>query len=218
MAGIVKSTSLCAGGGHSGTVVTLDGEDIDIGLSEVELNEALSALEKLQMLRLLARRLRQQGVTLAQFLNRVLLGQEATNVKSYLFFGPGLAITLTNMNGAGNLTYTDILPGPAGSATGQRVLMDLTGCVEFRAVTNCVLPGTGPYRLRILRENDGAVFYESPNIAASGATERELDTDWTAIPSGASPPFAGIEVFKIQARSAVGTDDPVFRRSGMLLR
>ena len=193
---ICTSVSTCAGGGHA--VVTIGGTTYHLDPNDVT---PLSAAEREQLVRLA---LSWKGVALVNLLNRVILGDEATNVKSYPFFGPGAAITKTNIG----ISYVNI---PAG-ANGERQLVDLTGCTQFRAVLSANLIGTGPFQVRLIRDGDAAVLYESPSIAQTG--ERELDTDWQSIPAG----FSDLTLLRAQAKSATAADDPVFRRLVLLVR
>jgi hypothetical protein len=137
-------------------------------------------------------------------LNRVIVGEEATNVKSYNLLGPGLAVTKTNIG----TTYVNILPGTSG----ERSLVDFTGCTEFRLIASANLVGTGPFGLRVVRDSDDAVLYENASIALTG--ERELDTNWQTLPGAAS----GNILVRVQAKSNVAADDPVFRRVTLVVR
>jgi hypothetical protein len=149
-----------------------------------------------------------RGVPLSEAVGRVCFGEEATNVKQYTFCGPGAAVTMTNMRGAGNNTYANICPG----TNGEWILVDVTGCTEFRPMLTANLVATGPFQFRIIRDSDNAVFYESGSITQTG--ERELDPGWLPIPAG----FSGQEKLRIQAKSTVGTDDPVIRRAQLGVR
>jgi hypothetical protein len=140
---------------------------------------------------------RHRGVALAQLLNRVVHGDEATNVKQYQVVGPGVAITKTNIGAA----YTNVLPG----LNGQRALLDFTGCTQFRIVLSANLVGTGAFGARIIRDSDSAVLFEAPALGSAG--ERELDSDWQVIPQG----WDGLVYVRLQARSATAADDPIFR-------
>lgn len=205
MAGICTSSVSPNSCGHRDVTITLDGEAVTLHMHENEAAEPLTAEEKAVLARLAIRRLRNlKGVTLAQLLNRVTNGDEATNVKAYDLLPAGSAITLTNVGTA----WKDALPG----ANGQRSLVDCTGCTEFRIVLTANLVGTGPFGARVVRDSDGTVFYEAASIAQTG--ERELDTDWQPIPAWAT----GLEVMRLQAKSTVASDDPVFRRCTVLVR
>jgi hypothetical protein len=147
---------------------------------------------------------RHRGIALAELLNRVMVGDEATNVKQYQIIGPGVAVTKTNIGTA----YTNILPG----INGQRALLDFTGCTQFRIVLSANLVGTGAFGARIVRDSDTAVLFEAPALGAAG--ERELDSDWQAIPQG----WDGLVYVRIQAKSATAADDPIFRACTVGLR
>jgi hypothetical protein len=204
MAGICTSISVCAGGNHATLSELLDGVPVTVDITEGEALEPLTSDELRLFLRLKARRLRQSGVTFAQFVNRVLLGDEATNVKQYDLMGPGSVVTKTNIGTA----YVNVLPG----ANGERCLIDFAGCTEFRPVVTANLVGTGPFGFRIVKDSDNAVLFENASVALTG--ERELDPGWQAIPAG----FTGLEVVRLQAKSTVGSDDPVIRRASLLVR
>jgi hypothetical protein len=204
MAGICTASELCVGGGHQTITVTLDGVPIEVSYTRIAVAEPLSAEELRGFVHLAARRLRGQGVALEDFLNRVLHGDEATNVKSYQLLGPGLAIAKTNIGTA----YVNILPG----INGERSLVDFTGCTQFRLIASANLVGSGPFGIRVVRDSDDAVLYENASIAVTG--ERELDTDWQTLPQAAS----GLSLVRVQAKSVTAADDPVFRRVTMLVR
>lgn len=201
---ICTASSSPSGCSHFNLTVTVDGSPVSLHLNDADLLTPLSDAEKEQFVRLAARRLRQSGVTLSQFLNRVLHGEEATNVKQYDIIGPGGAVTKTNIGSS----YVDVLPG----VNGQRVLVDFTGCTQFRIILNANLVGTGPFRARIVRDSDNAVLYENTNLGAAG--ERELDTDWQSLPAQAT----GLTLVRLQANSVTAADDPVFRRCVMVVR
>jgi len=191
--------------GHRTITVNLDGTPVTIHTSDADMLAPLTADELALLVRLTARRLRQSGVTLANFLNRVCLGDEATNVKQYDFLGPGNAVTKNNIG----TSYVNVLPG----LNGERIPVDLTGVTEFRVFLTLNMVGTGPLRARIIRDGDSAVLYENTNISVA-AGERELDTNWQAMPQG----FNGVELLRWQMSSATAADDPVFRRMGLLVR
>lgn len=155
------------------------------------------------------------GVPLAQLVDRVIRGEEATNVKPYYFFGPGAAITKTNIGTA----YLNICPG----ANGERIAVDLTACTKFRARLHANLVAAGPFQIRIVRDSDNLVLYESPSLTQTG--ERELDTasDAQADAGGfltLPQQFvnAGIVQLRAQAKGSNNTDDPVFRSLQFLPR
>lgn len=205
MPGICTNSIRKSGPGCDHRIVTinLDGESVAIETGEGELDAiAWDAETKRQLLRLALKYWRQRGLSLDAAIGRVINGEEATNVKQYLLLGKD--VTKTNIGTA----YVNI---PVG-ANGERSLVEFTGCTEFRLVCNANLVGTGPWNVRIVRDSDNAVLYESPNLTQSG--ERELDTDWMPLPAAAS----GLGVVRAQAKSAVAADDPVFRRLVMLVR
>ena len=171
-----------------------------------ELLEPLSNEEKSTLRRLLLRKLRQRdgGITLSQFIGRVVRGEEATNVKQYDVIAAGSAITKTNIG----TSYVDVLPG----ANGVRSLIDFTGCTQWRVILSANVVGTGQLGVRLLRDSDSAVMVENANIGAAG--ERELDTGWVNLPAEAS----GLMLVRLQAKSTVGADDPIFRRCVVVVK
>jgi hypothetical protein len=202
MAGVVTASSACAGGNHGTLTVTYRGQSYQFtGL----VHTPLTSDEIRTFLELGIRELRTSGLTFAQLLNRVCVGGEATNVKQYDFLGPGNTVTKTNIG----TTYVNVLPG----LNGERIPVDLTGVTEFRVFLTLNMVGVGPLRARIIRDGDSTVLYENTNINVA-AGERELDTGWLTIPAG----FNGVELLRWQMSSATATDDPVFRRCGLLVR
>jgi len=169
-----------------------------------ELQIALTMEEEATLRLFLLRKLRQKGITIQQFIGRVVRGEEATNMKVYQLIGNGAAITKTNIG----TSYVNISP----RANGERTLIDFTGCTEYRIVARANLVGTGPFGLRVVRDSDNAVLYENANIALTG--ERELDTDWQPLPVQAS----GLIFVRIQAKSVTASDDPVFGGVAMAVR
>lgn len=205
MAGICTVTTSPNSCSHRDVTIVLDGVSTVVHLTEDDALAPLDATELAQFIRYGIRRLRQKsGVGLSQFLNRVTHGDEATNVKGYDFFGPGASVTKTNIGSV----YVNICPG----LNGERILVDFTGCVEFRVIMTANLIGTGAFGLRAVRDSDNVVLVENANLGAAG--ERELDTDWTAIPNG----FSGQTLLRVQAKSVTAADDPVFRRCSIFLR
>ncbi len=150
--------------------------------------------------------LRFKGGALSQLLNKVVFGDEATNVKVYQFLGPGAAITKTNIGS----TYVNICPG----LNGERIVADLTGCTEFRLILAANLVGIGNFFARVVRDSDDVVLAESVNLGAAG--EREVDSNWQALP--ATFVNAGVVFLRAQAKSATATDDPIFRSLQVVLR
>lgn len=149
--------------------------------------------------------IRHRGVDLAQLLNRVIVGDEATNVKQYTLIAPGVAIVKTNIG----MSYVNVLP----EANGGRALVEFTGCTEYRLVLNALLPGNGSYSVKVIRDGDEAILHEAANIPAQ-AGERELDTDWQPLPNGVN----ALELVRVQASASVGSNDPTFRRMVLLVR
>lgn len=178
---------------------------VTIGAVTLHLHEndllPLSAAELEQFYRYAVRH---KGIALAALLNRVLVGDEATNVKQYSIIGAGAAITKTNIGS----TYVNVLPG----LNGQRALLDFTGCAEFRIVLSANLVGTGAFGARIVRDSDNAVLFEAANLGAAG--ERELDSNWQPIPQG----WDGLVYVRLQGKSATAADDPIFRGCTVGLR
>lgn len=188
----------CASGGHR--TMTINGLTLTMHESEIV---PLSTEEKLTLYRLA---LRHKGGLLSTILNRVVFGDEATNVKIYPFFGPGAAVTKTNIG----TSYVNICPG----LNGERQAVDLTGCTEFRLMMHVNLIGTGAFAARMVRDSDSAVLFESTNLGAAG--ERELDSDWQPLPAAFIN--AGFMYLRAQAKSATALDDPVFRSLKLGLR
>lgn len=191
---------------HRSLSFLLDGVTVDLEITQGEIDDIpWDAENRKKFLILAARRQRALGLVLDDAIGRVFAGDEATNVKEYVFFGPGLAITKTNIGTA----YVNILPG----LNGERILVDFTGCSAFRPVLTANLVGTGPFGVRIIKDSDNTVLYENANIALTG--ERELDPGWQSpIPAG----FTGLEILRIQAKSVTAADDPIFRRATLLIR
>lgn len=195
---ICTASSACAGGKHRH--LTIGGVTVDIHDDEIV---PLSAEEKLTLFRLA---LRHKGGALATILNRVVFGDEATNVKMYSFFGPGSAIAKTNIG----TNYINICVG----LNGERQAVDLTGCTEYRFILHANVIGTGQVGVRVVLDSDNTVLHEAGNIGAAG--EREGDTGWQALPAA----FVGLGIvyLRAQAKSTVGADDPVFRSLKVGLR
>lgn len=192
------SVAHCASGGHR--LVTIAGVTFEMHESEVV---PLSDAEKMQMWQLI---IRHKGVAIADLVNRVINSDEATNVKVYDFFGPGAAITKTNIGTA----YVNI---PAG-ANGERIVADFTGCTQYRLVLHANLVGTGQWGARVVRDSDNTVLHEAANLGAAG--ERELDTDWQALPAAFLG--QGLTFLRAQGKSTTAADDPVFRGLRLGLR
>lgn len=204
MAGVCSSVVRDSGGSceHLTLTVSLDGQEYTIKAGNHD-PAPLSDEEKVAMLRLLARWWRGKGADLATFIGRVLAGEEATNVKQYGLITKDVA--KTNIGTA----YVNVPPG----ANGERTLVEFTGCTEFRIMVHAVLNGTGTHRMRIVRDSDNAVLYESATIAAA-AGEREFDTGILALPAEAT----GLMFVRFQALSSVGANDPTYRRVVLMVR
>lgn len=204
MADICTASVNPTGCGHFNITATVAGVSVSLHVHDSELLEALTDEERLQLLKLTARVLRQTGVTPAQFVNRVLRGDEATNVKLYPLLGPGAVIVKTDIGTA----YVNVLSG----ANGERTLVDFTGCTQYRLILTANLVGTGPFGARVVRDSDNLVLHESASIAQTG--ERELDTDWNVLPVS----FNGQTLVRLQMKSVTAGDDPVVRRCALLVR
>lgn len=205
MAGIVVTSVRKSGAGcdHRLVTVSLDSESFEVHTGEGELDAMpWTDAEKKQFILLGLKRLRVLGLALDDAPGRVCNGEEATNVKQYILLAKD--VTKTNIGTA----YVNI---PIG-ANGERSLVEFTGCSEFRIVANVNVVGTGNLQMRVVRDSDSAVLFESGNI--TGAGEKELDTDWQALPAAAS----GLALVRLQAKSSVGADDPLFRRAILLVR
>jgi hypothetical protein len=182
--------------------LTVNGQEVRVHESDLA-GGALSASELTQLCILAVRA---EGGTFAALSGKVVVGVEASSVKTIDLFGPGAALTKTNIGTA----WVNICPG----ANGERVLVDLAdGYTEYRLVASANLVGTGPFGIRVVRDSDDAVVYESASIALTG--ERELDTGWLAIPAGVKGSLLAV---RAQAKSETASDDPVFRRIGLLVR
>ncbi len=196
MADICTALTKCSTGQHYS--LSISGRTINIHQDD------LFPLEPEEIDQFFRLALRARQFNLAAILNRVIVGEEATNVKAYNLLGPGLAIAKTNIG----TSYVNVLPG----VNGERVLVDCTGCTQYRFVASVNLVGTGPFGIRVVRDSDNTIFHAADSIALTG--ERELDTDWQSLPGG----FNGLEVVRVQAKSVVATDDPVFRRVTLVVR
>lgn len=187
---------------HGTLVVSIDGQEFTHEIDErdfqgYEFNAERFRMDLIYWLRVV------RGVPLDQMTGRVCFGEEATNVKQYFLLSKD--VTKTNIG----TSYVNIPPG----ANGERTLVDFTGCTEFRSVLHAVLNGTGQHQVRIVRDSDNLVLYESPAVAAQ-AGEREFDSDVQPIPQG----FSGLTFLRVEAKSTVAANDPVFRRLVVMLR
>lgn len=188
------------GCGHYNVTSTVGGATRTfVGLSANELSQPMADTEWEMFHKCLLRVLYAGGVPLSSFTGRILRGDEATNVKTYNFFGPGAAITKTNIG----TSYVNICPG----ANGERLIADFTGCTQFRLMLHANLIGSGQWGARVVRDSDNAVLVEQANLGAAG--ERELDTNWQALPAAFLN--QGIVALRAQAKSTTAGDDPVFR-------
>jgi hypothetical protein len=206
MAGICVTSIRKSGAGCDHRIVTvdLDGESIELHTGEGELDSmAWGDEEKRQFLLLSAKRARVLGLALDDAVGRVFIGEEATNVKQYGILTKD--VTKTNIGAS----YVNVPPG----ANGERTLVEFTGCTQFRLTVHAVLAQTGPYQMRIVRDSDDAVLYESASINAA-AGEREFDTGIQELPAAAT----GLIYVRFQARSVTAADDPVFRRCILMVR
>lgn len=181
MPDICTASSNCAGGGHF--TLTVAGRTLHMTTGDLV---ALSDDEKDQLFRLA---IRHKGVALATLLNRVIYGDEATNVKIYDFFGPGLALARSNIGA----TPVNLLPG----ANGERLFADFTGCTEYRLMLHASIVN-GTWGAQVVRDADSEVLHVAPNLGAAG--ERELDTDWQALPAE----FIGEGIIPLRVQVASG--------------
>jgi hypothetical protein len=229
MAGIVTTSTRKSGPGcdHRTLGVTLDGEAINFDALGADLSAVdwstgtvpqdwLALAPKQLWVRLGALWLHKvKGVAFDDAVGRVCNGEEATNVKQYNFFGPGAALTKTNIGTA----YTNI---PIG-ANVERRLIDFTGCTQFRLIVNVnhVTAAAGQLQFRVVRDSDSAVLYESP-LLSSSAGEKEADSandaqavgGWITLPAAAS----GLNLARFQGKSSVAADDPIFRGATLYVR
>ena len=196
MADICTALTRCSTGEHYS--LSISGRTIALHQND------LTTLEPEEIDQFLRLALRARQLNLSTILNRVVVGEEATNVKAYNLLGPGLTVTKNNIG----ITYVNVLNG----LNGERTLVDCTGCTQYRFIATVNLVGTGPFGIRVVRDSDSTVFHAADTIAQTG--ERELDTDWQTLPAG----FAGVELLRVQAKSLVATDDPVFRRVTLVVR
>ena len=205
MAGICTNSIRKSGAGcdHRTVTVNLDGESIAIETGEGPLDELpWDDANKRLFILLGLKRLRTLGLALDNAIGRVTNGEEGTNMRQWTILAKD--ITKTNIGTA----YVNIQIG----ANGERSLVDFTGATQFRIILNANLVGTGQWGARLIRDGDSAVLYENANLGASG--ERELDTDWQALPAAA----VGLTTVRLQGKSTTGADDPVFRRCVLLTR
>ncbi len=192
-----------AGCDHRTVTVNLDGESIAISTGEGELDDMpWTTEEKKRFILLGLKRLRVLGLALDNAVGRVTNGEEGSNVRQWNVLTKD--VTKTNIGSS----YVDIPPG----LNGERALIDFTGATEIRIIMNMNFIGTGPMNLRLIRDGDSSVIFESANI--SGAGEKELDTNWFAVPAAIS----GLTLVRVQGKSNTAADDPVFRRCIVLTK
>lgn len=192
-----------AGCDHRTVTLLLAGEELTWHGREAELDAmAWNGEQKQALITLLLKFCRVNSITLDNLIGRVVLGEEATNVKTYPILCKD--VTKTNIG----TSYVNI---PVG-LNGERSLVDFTGCTQYRLILHANLVGTGPFGFRLVRDSDSAVLYENANIALTG--ERELDTDWQNLPAAAS----GLILVRLQGKSVTAADDPVVRRCIVLCR
>jgi hypothetical protein len=206
VAGVCTNSTRINGAGcdHRQVVVALDGQAINLETTEAKLDaDPWGDEQKRQFILLGLKRLRTLGLSLDAAVGRVTNGEEATNVKQYTLLGKD--VTKTNIGTA----YVNVPPG----ANGERTLVEFTGCTEFKVMVHAVLNGTGQHQMRIVRDSDNAVLYESALIAAQ-AGEREFETAIIPLPAEA----VGLIYVRFQAKSATAADDPIFRRCVLMVR
>ena len=206
MAGICTN-SIRKGGAtcdHRIVSVTLDGELFDLHTMEAEIDAMpWTEAEKRQFILLGLKRQRVQGVTLDAAIGRVINGDEATNVKTFPILTKDVA--KTNIPA----TYTNVLIG----LNGERVDVDFTGFTQFKLVCRFNLLGTGTHNWRVV---DDAlitnVLYESAANTVAG--EKENNSGWVNLPTWAT----GEKAMRLQAKSTLNTDDPVYRGCTLYLK
>lgn len=193
----------CASGGHRTVTIPILGVPVTWRPCESELAAPFTDEERQLFASFLARARFQSGVPLAQFAGRVMRGDEATNVKVYTLFGPGVAVVKSSIG----TSYSNILT----EANGAPILVDFSGCTKMYPQLYGLLPGTGAqsYGIRIVRHSDDQVLYEAPSVGAQNNAERELDQGWVDLPAWAIN--AGEVFIRIQARGSVASLSPTFR-------
>lgn len=209
MAGIVLSYTRHLHGPnctHGAAVVSLDGEqftfqDDERDLAAMEFDKRRFLRDTLYYWHVI------KGVPLNAIAGRVCFGEEATNVKVYQFFGPGAAITKTNIGTA----YVNICAGSGG----EPIVADFTGCTQYRIRLYANLIGTGQWGAQVKMFNGaGDVLHAAPNLGAAG--ERTVDSGWQNLPAA----FLGQGLVELvaQAKSTTAADDPVFRSLSLGLK
>lgn len=188
---------------HRIIIVNLDGNNLQFKIREAELDEmSWTDEDKIQAIKYGLKRLRVAGLSLDNAIGRIIIGEEATNVKQYIVLAKD--VVKTNIG----TSYVDIPPG----LNGERSLIEFTGCTQFRIILNMNAVGSGAWGARLVRDSDNAVLFANANI--TGAGEKELDTDWQNLPSEAN----GLILVRLQGKSTTASDDPVFRRCVVLVK
>lgn len=194
-----------AGCDHRTMTVRLDGELITLKTGERELDGIpWNDANKKLFLMLGLKRLRAAGLVLDNCVGLCTNGDEGSNVRQWTLLDA--PTTKTNIG----TSYVNVLAG----LNGLRTLIDFTGCTQLRVMlhVNCV--GTGPWGARVVRDGDSAILWENALIV--GAGEKEIDTGWIAIPAAAA--ITGETLVRLQGKSVVGADDPIFRRAILLAK
>jgi hypothetical protein len=171
-----------------------------------EPSEIIGVLTDEEKIATLKNLIKWRGLDIFNLVNRIISGDEATNVKIYTLFGPGVAITKTNIG----INYINICPG----FNGERTAVDFTGCTEYRLMLHANLVGSGQFGARIVKDDDNTILHETANLGASG--ERELDSNWQPLPVAFR--MLGLTYLRAQAKSTTASDDPVFRSLKLGLR
>jgi len=117
------------------------------------------------------------------------------------WWGP---VTKTNIG----TTFVNIFPG----LNGQRQLVDATGFAQFRIIAHWSVVGTGVQTLQCINDANPAQVLDTVDF--SGAGEKERDSGWVALPAW----MTGEVFLRLQGKSTVGTDDPIFRDYTILLK
>ena len=202
---ITTSANLC-GSGHYSVIVDVDGVPYAFTLHDNEHDLLVPPTEEQirQALLVKFRLLRQKSVSIIDFQNRILAGED-TPMKVYDFVSPGSAVVVTDIG----TVYRNILPG-----NGIPIFVDPTGMRKFKFMFNANLIAAGsPYRVQIIRDSDGILFYESPSIAATGEQPLETPLLTQADLGAAWPSWATTKVLlRAQMKGNNATADPVVRR------
>lgn len=95
---------------------------------------------------------------------------------------------------------------------GQRLPVNFSNYTQFKLVVHFNVIGSGNNFFRVVDESNlNNVLSE---LSASGNGEKEIETVWTNLPTWATRE----KYIKIQMKSDVGTDDPVFRGCSIYLK